>query len=73
MNPPSRTPLTRRKFLQASAVLAAAAPELARAPIDGLYWRYLTLSEAKTLGVIADIIMPPDGKMTVPAKAATNL
>jgi gluconate 2-dehydrogenase gamma chain len=53
-------PWSRRRFFQVSALLAVAAPGFVRAELGGLYWRFLTFPEARTLGVLADIIMPPD-------------
>src|SRR5262245_44564447 len=50
----------RRRFLGASALLAVVSPGMVRAELDGLDWRFFTADEARTLGVLADIIIPPD-------------
>jgi gluconate 2-dehydrogenase gamma chain len=52
--------LDRRRFLGASALAAVSVPALVQASLEQLDWRFLTLDEARMLGVLCDVIIPPD-------------
>ena len=52
--------LSRRKFLQASMLLAAAAGAGAGCGKNGSPWRFLSIDEARTLAAICDQIIPAD-------------
>jgi hypothetical protein len=52
--------LSRRKFLQAAIVAAAAAGSGMGCAAGRSPWRFLTVDEARTLAAICDQIIPPD-------------
>ncbi len=52
--------LSRRKFLQAAMVAAAAAGSGVGCAAGRNPWRFLSLDEARTLAAICDQIIPPD-------------
>lgn len=56
----SAWPLSRRRFLAASVLAAASTPSLVHGGLEQLYWRFLTLGEARMLTVLCDVIIPPD-------------
>lgn len=52
--------LSRRRFLVLSTAGLFSAPSVLHAGFENLYWRVLTLEEARTLAVLSDVIIPPD-------------